>query len=274
MSSAALESCELTPAVEALGLSRRFGSLAAVESVDFRVEQGEFFAFLGPNGAGKTTTIQMLCTLKRPSAGRATVNGFDVVEEGALVRSSIGIVFQEPTLDDYLTAEQNLRYHCMIYHVPKRERESRIDEVLSLVELGDRRRDSVRTFSGGMKRRLEVARALLHEPAVLFLDEPTTGLDPQTRRYLWEHLQRLRDEVSLTLFLTTHYLAEAEEADGVAVIDHGRIIAQGSPAELTGASGAETLEDAFVLLTGGDLRPEEASRRERLASARRGRPRL
>ena len=262
------------PAVEASGLSRRFGSLVAVDQIDLRVERGEFFAFLGPNGAGKTTTIQMLCTLRRPSAGWARVNGFDVVEQGPLVRSSIGIVFQEPTLDDYLTAEQNLRYHCMIYHVPKREREGRIDEVLELVELRERRRDSVKTFSGGMKRRLEVARALLHEPALLFLDEPTTGLDAQTRRYLWEHLHRLREEVSLTLFLTTHYLAEAEEADRVAVIDHGRIVASGTPEELTSAAEAESLEDAFVLLTGGNLRREEASTRERLASARRGRPRL
>jgi ABC-2 type transport system ATP-binding protein len=262
------------PAVEASGLIRDFGKLRAVDGIDLRVEPGEFFAFLGPNGAGKTTTIQMLCTLRRPSGGSASVNGFDVASQGPLVRSSIGIVFQESTLDDYLTAEQNLRYHCLIYHVPKDEREQRIDQVLGLVDLRDRRRDSVRGFSGGMKRRLEVARALLHEPAVLFLDEPTTGLDPQTRRYLWQHLERLREEVALTLFLTTHYLAEAEEADRVAVIDHGRIIAEGTPHELRTASGSESLEDAFVALTGGDMRPEEASSRERLASARRGRPRL
>ncbi len=261
-------------AVETSGLTRRFGSLTAVDGIDIAVAPGEFFAFLGPNGAGKTTTIQMLCTLRRPSAGSAAVNGFDVVREGPLVRSSIGIVFQDSTLDDYLTAEQNLRYHCMIYHAPKREREARIDEVLGLVDLRERRRDSVRSFSGGMKRRLEVARALLHEPSVLFLDEPTTGLDPQTRRCIWQHLHRLREEVSLTLFLTTHYLAEAEEADRVAIIDHGKIVAEGPPALLTSDSGADSLEDAFVMLTGGGLRPEEASTRERLASARKGRPRL
>jgi ABC-2 type transport system ATP-binding protein len=261
-------------AVETLGLARSFGSIAAVDRIDLRVEHGEFFAFLGPNGAGKTTTIQMLCTLRRPTAGHAVVNGFDVVEQGPLVRQSIGIVFQDSTLDDYLTAEQNLRYHCMIYHVPRREWERRMSAVLELVGLDDRRRDAVRTFSGGMKRRLEVARALLHRPTVLFLDEPTTGLDPQTRRYIWEHLHRLRSEEGLTLFLTTHYLAEAEEADRVAVIDHGRIIAEGTPDEITIAGGGGSLEDAFVKLTGDDLRPEESSSREKLASARRGRPRM
>jgi ABC-2 type transport system ATP-binding protein len=260
-------------AVETDSLSRSFGSLVAVDSVDLRVPQGEFFAFLGPNGAGKTTTMQMLCTLRRPTGGKACVNGFDVVQQGPLVRRSIGIVFQDPTLDDYLTAEQNLRYHCLIYHVPRREREARIAAALELVGLQGRRRDQVRTFSGGMKRRLVVARALVHRPAVLFLDEPTTGLDPQTRRHLWEHLRALREQ-GLTLFLTTHYLAEAEEADRIAVIDHGRIIAEGTPGAIRDSVEADSLEDAFVTLTGGDLRPEEASSRDRMASSRRGRPKL
>jgi ABC-2 type transport system ATP-binding protein len=263
----------MVPAIETDGLTRTFGALTAVDHIDLRVEPGEFFAFLGPNGAGKTTTMQMLCTLKRPTEGRASVNGYDVVTQGPLVRRSIGIVFQDPTLDDYLTAEQNLRYHCLIYHVPRSERAGLIEGALELVGLADRARDEVRFFSGGMKRRLEVARALVHRPAVLFLDEPTTGLDPQTRRMLWEHLEMLREQ-GLTLFLTTHYLAEAEEADRVAVIDHGRIIAEGTPGEITDSVGADTLEDAFVELTGGEIRPEEASTRERLASARRGRPRM
>ncbi len=260
-------------AVETRRLTRSFGSLVAVDGIDLTVERGEFFAFLGPNGAGKTTTMQMLCTLRRPSSGQASVNGFDVVADGPLVRRSIGIVFQDPTLDDYLTAQENLRYHCLIYHVPRSEVQRRIGSVLELVGLSDRRNDPVRTFSGGMKRRLEVGRALLHEPAVLFLDEPTTGLDPQTRRLLWAHLRELREQ-GLTLFLTTHYLAEAEEADRVAVIDHGRIIAEDTPDRIIESMGTETLEDAFVEMTGRELRPEASSSRERLASLRRGRPKL
>ena len=260
-------------AVETRKLSRSFGSLVAVDGIDLQVARGEFFAFLGPNGAGKTTTMQMLCTLRRPTSGTASVNGLTSSPTGRCVRRSIGIVFQDPTLDDYLTAEENLRYHCLIYHVPRSETARRIGSVLELVGLDDRRSDAVRTFSGGMKRRLEVARSLLHEPAVLFLDEPTTGLDPQTRRQLWEHLRDLREQ-GLTLFLTTHYLAEAEEADRVAVIDHGRIIAEDTPDRITESMGAETLEDAFVELTGRELRPEGSSSRERLASQRRGRPKL
>jgi ABC-2 type transport system ATP-binding protein len=262
------------PAIETHDLSRTFESLTAVDRVDLLVDPGQMFAFLGPNGAGKTTTIKMLCTLLRPDRGTARVNGFDVSAQPAEVRASIGIVFQEYTLDDYLTAERNLAYHCMIYHVPRRERRGRVQEALDLVGLTDRRDDIVRSFSGGMKRRLEVARALLHRPRVLFLDEPTVGLDPQTRRYLWEHLNGLREHTGVTLFLTTHYIAEAEGADRVAVIDHGRIVAEDTPAGLIGRTGAESLEDAFVELTGGELRPEEASSRERLASARRGRSRL
>jgi ABC-2 type transport system ATP-binding protein len=261
------------PAIEASGLSRHFGRIVAVDGIDLRVERGEFFAFLGPNGAGKTTTVQMLCTLRRPTSGHAAVNGFDVVTDGPLVRRSIGIVFQESTLDDYLTAEENLRYHCLIYHVPRSDVERRVGSALELVGLSERRSDPVRSFSGGMKRRLEVARALVHDPVVLFLDEPTTGLDPQTRRQLWDHLRELREQ-GLTLFLTTHYLAEAEEADRVAVIDHGRIIAEDTPDRIIESAGTETLEDAFVSMTGGELRPEAASTRERLASSRRGRPRL
>ena len=182
-------------------MRRTFAGVTAVESVDLAIEPGEMFAFLGPNGAGKTTTIKMLCTLLRPDNGSAQINGHDVVAESAEVRASIGIVFQEYTLDDYLTAERNLAYHCMIYHVPRRERRARVARALDLVGLTDRADEPVRGFSGGMKRRLEVARALLHRPQVLFLDEPTVGLDPQTRRYLWEHLHALRRDAGVTLFL-------------------------------------------------------------------------
>jgi len=213
-------------------LTRSFGPIEAVRGIDFSIARGEIFGFLGPNGAGKSTTIKMLCTLLPPTSGRAFVNGYDVVRAPAAVRQSIGIVFQDPTLDDYLSAEQNLRYHCMIYHTPRASRAARIDAVLRLVGLEERRRDLVKTFSGGMKRRLEVARGLLHEPQTLFLDEPTVGLDPQTRRSVWEYVIRLRDTTGLTIFMTTHYMDEAEYCDRIAIIDHGQIIALDTPAAL------------------------------------------
>lgn len=213
-------------------LSRSFGEIAAVKGIDFEVGRGETFGFLGPNGAGKSTTIKMLCTLLRPSDGRALVNGYDIEREAAAVRQSIGIVFQDPTLDEYLTAEQNLQYHCMIYHTPRKTRDVRIREVLQLVGLDERRKDQVKTFSGGMKRRLEVARGLLHQPQTLFLDEPTVGLDPQTRRSVWEYVLRLRETTGLTIFMTTHYMDEAEYCDRIGIIDNGRIIALDTPAAL------------------------------------------
>jgi ABC-2 type transport system ATP-binding protein len=232
-----------TPAaiIKVEDLRRRFGPLDAVKGVSFEVAQGEVFGFLGPNGAGKTTTINMLCTLLRPSSGRASVNGFDVVSQRSDVRRSIGLVFQQPTLDETLTAEQNLRFHAHAYGVPADLRERRIRELLSMVELWDRRKSRVRTFSGGMKRRLEIARGLLHQPKVLFLDEPTLGLDPQTRRRIWEYLAELRARDGLTIFLTTHYMDEAEHCDRIAVIDHGRIAALGSPANLKSAVGGDLI---------------------------------
>jgi ABC-2 type transport system ATP-binding protein len=229
------------PIIEVDDLRRRFGPLEAVRGVSFEVTHGEVFGFLGPNGAGKTTTINMLCTLLRPSAGRASVNGFDVVRQRSEVRRSIGLVFQQPTLDETLTAEQNLRFHAYAYGVPADLRERRIRELLSLVELWDRRGSRVRTFSGGMKRRLEIARGLLHQPKVLFLDEPTLGLDPQTRRRIWEYLAELRARDGLTIFLTTHYMDEAEHCDRIAVIDHGRIVALDSPANLKSAVGGDLI---------------------------------
>ena len=228
--------------VAARGLSKRFGELEAVRNIDFTVRAGEVFAFLGPNGAGKSTTINMLCTLARPTAGRATVGGFDVALQPREVRARIGLVFQEQTLDDQLTAEENLGFHAVLYRVPKPEVAPRIRRVLELVGLADRAGDLVSTFSGGMARRLEIARALLHTPEVLFLDEPTIGLDPQTRALMWEDVLRLREEHKVTVFLTTHYMDEAEYADRIAIIDYGRIVALDSPQTLKAALGAESVE--------------------------------
>jgi ABC-2 type transport system ATP-binding protein len=218
--------------IEVDGLAKSFGEIEAVKGVTFGVEPGEIFGFLGPNGAGKTTTINMLCTLVHPSAGSARVNGFDVRHERSEVRRSIGLVFQQTTLDEYLSAEQNLRFHAYAYGIPADLRERRMTELLAIVDLADRRKGSVRTYSGGMKRRLEIARGLLHHPKVLFLDEPTLGLDPQTRRLIWDYLLALREQEGLTIFLTTHYMDEAEHCDRIAVIDHGRIVGLDSPNQL------------------------------------------
>ncbi len=215
--------------IEVKDLARHFGGIQAVKGVSFEVPEGEIFGFLGPNGAGKTTTINMLCTLLQPSDGVAQVNGFDVVRRRSDVRRSIGLVFQQSTLDEELSAERNLRFHAYAYGVPPDVREQRIHDLLEMVELWDRRKSSVKTFSGGMKRRLELARGLLHHPRVLFLDEPTLGLDPQTRRHIWNYLSLLREREHLTIFLTTHYMDEAENCGRIAVIDHGTIIAIDTP---------------------------------------------
>jgi ABC-2 type transport system ATP-binding protein len=227
--------------IEVEELSKNFGQLVAVDKVSFQVAEGEIFGFLGPNGAGKTTTINMLCTLLTPRGGRATVNGYDIVKQRSEVRRSIGLVFQEPTLDEYLTAEQNLRFHAYAYKVPKELREKRISELLELVELSDRRKSKARTFSGGMKRRLELARGLLHSPRVLFLDEPTLGLDPQTRRHIWDYILALRQQKNLTIFLTTHYMDEAENCDRITIIDNGKIIALDTPDKLKDALGGDVV---------------------------------
>jgi len=225
--------------IEVEELARNFGQLVAVDKISFDVTGGEIFGFLGPNGAGKTTTINMLCTLLTPSGGRATVNGYDILRQRSDVRRSIGLVFQEPTLDEYLTAEQNLRFHAYAYNVPREIRETRVQEVLELVELSDRRKNKVRIFSGGMKRRLEIARGLLHRPQVLFLDEPTLGLDPQTRRSIWDHILAIREQNNLTIFLTTHYMDEAENCDRITIIDRGRIIAIDTPEKLKDGMGGD-----------------------------------
>jgi ABC-2 type transport system ATP-binding protein len=229
-------------AVAVVTLSKSYGRVNAVKDVSFSIGSGEVFAFLGPNGAGKTTTVRMLCTLARPSGGRASVAGFDVACQPKAVRRRIGLVFQEQTLDDRLTAEQNLRFHAVLYHVPHAQVETRIDRVLRLVALSDRRHDLVSTFSGGMARRLEIARGMLHTPSVLFLDEPTVGLDPQTRALVWEDVLRLRRDEQATIFLTTHYMDEAEYADRLAIIDHGSIVATGTPGELKRQVGSDTVE--------------------------------
>ncbi len=222
-------------------LVRRFGDLTAVDGVSFQVKEGEIFGFLGPNGAGKTTTINMLCTILRPTDGHATVGGHDVVRSPMSVRRNIGIIFQDPSLDDKLTARENLDFHARIYGVPSSERAGRIQDVLEMVELDGRMNDLVRVFSGGMKRRLEIARGLIHHPRVLFLDEPTLGLDPQTRRHIWEYLLDLRKEKGVTLFLTTHYMEEAENCDRIAIIDNGKIIAVDTPVGLKDGVGGDVI---------------------------------
>ncbi|UCH50481.1 MAG: ATP-binding cassette domain-containing protein [Chloroflexota bacterium] len=213
-------------------LVKRFSELVAVDNISFCVEQGELFGFLGPNGAGKTTTINILCTLTKPSSGRALIDGLDVVRQQSQVRQLIGLVFQDPSLDERLSGLQNLRFHALVYSVPASVREQRIEQLLKMVELWDKRHNKVQTYSGGMKRRLELARGLLHHPKVLFLDEPTLGLDPQTRNRIWEYVLELRQREGTTIFLTTHYMDEAEKADRIAIIDYGKLIAIDTPGKL------------------------------------------
>ncbi len=232
----------------ARGLAKRFGTIEAVRGIDLEVAPGETFGFLGPNGAGKSTTIQMLCTLTTPSGGTARVAGFDVVKERDDVRRHIGLVFQDPTLDGYLSAEQNLRFHAELYGIPRAVTAARIQHVMQLVGLWERREGLVSTFSGGMKRRLEIARGLLHSPRVLFLDEPTVGLDPQTRSSIWAYVNALKQREEITLFMTTHYMEEAEYCDRIAIVDAGRIVALGTPEELK----AEVGQDRVQLRTADD----------------------
>ena len=227
--------------IQTKDIHKSFGEIKAVRGVSFDVKAGEIFGFLGPNGAGKTTTINILCTLVMPDSGVATLAGYDVVKQPGKVRSSIGIVFQDPSLDERLTAEENLQFHGMIYGVPKAERQERISNVMNMVELWDRRHDIVKTYSGGMKRRLEIARGLMHHPRVLFLDEPTLGLDPQTRNRIWEYIRELRDRENITIFLTTHYMDEAENCDRIAIIDNGQIISLDTPEKLKKMVGGDVI---------------------------------
>jgi ABC-2 type transport system ATP-binding protein len=235
-------------AISVRGLAKRYGEIEAVRGIDFEVRQGETFGFLGPNGAGKTTTINMLCTLARLTAGTATVAGHDVATARDEVRRSIGLVFQDTTLDGYLTAERNLRFHAELYGVPRSEIPERMKQVLELVGLWDRRDSRVQTFSGGMMRRLEIGRGLLHSPRVLFLDEPTIGLDPQTRSSIWNHIEELKKRDDITIFLTTHYMDEAEHCDRIAIIDNGTIVALDTPEALK----ASVAEDRVQIRTADD----------------------
>lgn len=218
--------------IEVKNFTKNFGDFTAVDNISFEVEQGSIFAFLGPNGAGKSTTINALCTILDKTSGEMFINGYDVSKQKDNVRNDIGIVFQESTLDDKLTIEENLRLHCDFYRVPKNEVAERINFVLNLVDLEDRRKTPVKSLSGGMKRRAEIARGLVHYPKVLFLDEPTMGLDPQTRSNVWEYIYRLQKEKNITIFLTTHYMEEAEICQKVAIIDKGKIVAHDTPYNL------------------------------------------
>ncbi len=244
--------------IEVKNLTKKFGDLIAVQNVSFTVEKGDIFAFLGPNGAGKSTTIKMITTLLQPTSGTITINGHNPITDANRVRYSFGIVFQDSSLDGDLTALENLHLHGVLYSVPKDTLKRRIDEMLALVELTNRQHDFVRDFSGGMKRRLEIARGLLHHPKIIFLDEPTLGLDPQTRNALWNYIRKLNVDEGVTVFFTTHYMEEADRvAKKIAIIDHGVIIAQGSSDALKHQTRAATLEEAFLKLTGNNIRHEE-----------------
>ncbi len=253
--------------IEVESLTKKYGDLTAVNNVSFTVKPGEIFGFLGPNGAGKTTTINILCTLTKPTSGRASIAGLDVVHRQSQVRQMIGLVFQDPSLDERLSALQNLRFHALVYSVPASVREQRIEQFLKMMELWDKRHNKVQTFSGGMKRRLELARGLLHHPRVLFLDEPTLGLDPQTRNRMWEYILELRRQEATTIFLTTHYMDEAENADRIAIIDYGKLIAMDSPAKLKRMVG----KDIVSLKTDdNDKAMAEISRRYQIKARRDG----
>ena len=246
--------------IQVRNLVKTFGSFTAVSDVSFDVAEGEIFAFLGPNGAGKTTTIKMLTTLLKPSSGHIQLDGLDPQTHQNLARQRFGIVFQDPSLDGDLTAWENMEIHGVLYHVPHKIRHHRAEELLKLFELWDRRNDQVKKFSGGMKRRLEIARSFLHTPKILFLDEPTLGLDPQSRNQLWTHVKRVNESERVTVFLTTHYMDEADRvAHRIGVIDHGKLVTQGTPKEIKEQTGAESLEDAFLKLTGSTIRDESAS---------------
>jgi ABC-2 type transport system ATP-binding protein len=253
----------MRPAIRVCNLIKNYEKVKAVKGISFEVARGEIFAFLGPNGAGKTTTIKMLTALLKPTSGVVEFDGLDVTRNSQEARKRFGIVFQDPSHDDQLTAYENMDLHGILYAVPRKQRKERIETLLKAFELWDRRDDAMKTFSGGMRRRLEIARGLLHTPRILFLDEPTIGLDPQTRIHLWEQVQKLNALEGVTVFMTTHYMDEAERvAHRIAVIDHGVIIAEGTPAELKERTGRETLEQAFIALTGPEMRAGEMTTAE------------
>ncbi|HRS42847.1 MAG TPA: ATP-binding cassette domain-containing protein [Candidatus Diapherotrites archaeon] len=251
-------------------LNKNYGKLQVLKDVSFSVKRKSIFAFLGPNGAGKSTTIKILTTILKADSGKVLINGKDPEKESDEVRKNFGIVFQDPSVDEELTAYENLDMHGIFYHVPKKERLKRIEELLKIVELWDRKNELVKNFSGGMKRRLEIARGLLHYPRILFLDEPTVGLDPQTRNHIWNYILKINKREGTTIFFTTHYMDEAERyADSIAIIDRGEIIDIGTTKELIERTKTRTLEEAFIKITGYNIRDEEASTIDRMRLKRR-----
>lgn len=255
--------------IEVTDLNKSYGKLQVLRNVTFSVKKGNIFAFLGPNGAGKSTTIKILTTILSPDSGKLLVNGNNPITDSNKVRKDFGIVFQDPSVDEELTAYENLDMHGIFYHVPKNERKKRIEELMKIVELWDRKDDLVKNFSGGMKRRLEIARGLLHYPKVLFLDEPTVGLDPQTRNHIWDYIKKVNKREGTTIFFTTHYMDEAERyANQIAVIDHGKIIDIGTSKELVKKTKTKTLEEAFIKITGYNIRDEEVSSLDNMRARR------
>jgi len=256
--------------IDVKNLTKKFGDFTAVDNISFSIKAGEIFAFLGPNGAGKSTTIKMLTTLLKPTSGKISLNGYNPLSQQDDVRRSFGIVFQDSSIDDELTAYENMNFHAVLYKVPKNIRKKRIKDLLEIVELWERRENLVKTFSGGMKRRLEIARGLLHHPKILFLDEPTLGLDPQTRNHIWNYILDLNRKDGITVFFTTHYMDEASRiAQRIAIIDHGKIIKEGNIEELKKFTKKENLEDAFLSLTGKIIREEASSKLDNLRMRRR-----
>jgi ABC-2 type transport system ATP-binding protein len=256
--------------IEVKNLVKKFGDFTAVNTINFDIERGEIFAFLGPNGAGKTTTIKMLTTLLNPSSGDIIIDGNSPSKNKDLVRKSFGIVFQDPSLDDELTAYENMEFHAILYGIKNDIRKSRIEHLLKLVDLWNRKDEQVKHFSGGMKRRLEIARGLIHHPKILFLDEPTLGLDPQTRNFLWNYIKEMNKKEKMTVFLTTHYMEEADKiADRIAIIDHGNIIGIGTSGDLKKQTKSDSLEEAFLKLTGKTIREEESNAKDHMRLRRR-----
>ncbi len=251
--------------IQAKNLTKKFGEFIAVDNISFNVEKAEIFGFLGPNGAGKSTTIKMLTTLLHPTSGEIEINGINQALHQDKVRESFGIVFQDPSLDEELTAYENMNFHAVLYKVPSDVRKSRIEELLNFVELWDKRNEFVKNYSGGMKRRLEIARGFLHHPKIIFFDEPTLVLYPKTINYMWNYINDFNKKEQTTVFFTTHYMEEADRvADRIAIIDHGKIVASGTPEQLKAQTGKDNLEDAFLELTGSKIREEEASGLDRM----------
>ncbi|MFH0905910.1 MAG: ATP-binding cassette domain-containing protein [archaeon] len=256
--------------IQVENLTKIYDKIPVVDNINFNVKKGEIIAFLGPNGAGKSTTIKILTTLLKPNTGKIIIDKLNLEKNPDKIRKIFGIVFQDQSLDEELTAYENMYFHAVLFNVSKKEIKSKIENLLSLVDLADKRNNLVKTFSGGMKRRLEIARGLLHNPKILFLDEPTVGLDPQTRNHIWKYILKLNKSKGLTIFFTTHYLEEAEKySKQIIIIDHGKIVADGTSKTLKAKTKSKTLEDAFIKLTGRDIRDEEANGNDHMRLRRR-----